>query len=165
MVYQKHRVMPGLVIGFFRLQERYQPNRQVMPKAWMGITPVMETVEVLPVLPAIISILSFFRTDGLQCLFVPYPYASGLQAKQINQVFEDAKKQTTSAAYLKGKFAGLTESVTLHFERYGYLENRIVFECGSLSPCTINTAEGYLNLIKPGVINEHIIKYSHIATP
>jgi len=75
-------------------------------------------------------------------LFVPYPYATSVEPSAITRVFE----------------------VTVHIERYGYLEDRLVFECGSLAPCTIKLGEGYMELIKPGVINEHIIRYNHVAT-
>jgi hypothetical protein len=66
---------------------------------------------------------------------------------------------------MKGKFDLLSEAATIQIERYGYLEDRIVFECGSLAPCTIKMGDGFLELIKPGVINEHIIRYNHVATP
>ncbi len=72
---------------------------------------------------------------------------------------------TTVAAYLKGTFGQLSELATVNIERYGYLEDRIVFECGSLAPCTIKLAEGYLDLIKPGIINEHIIRFNYIPAP
>ena len=97
-------------------------------------------------------------------LFVPYPYATSVDASVITRVFDTAKKQTSTGSYLKGKFGLLNEAATVHIERYGYLEDRVVFECGSLAPCTIRFGAGFLELIKPGVINEHIIRYDHVAT-
>ena len=38
--------------------------------------------------------------------------------------------QASSAALMKGKFNLLSEAGTIQIERYGYLEGRIVFECG-----------------------------------
>ena len=109
--------------------------------------------------------IKFFEDRWLGMMFIPYPYATKVEAPAITQVFDTARNQVSSAAYMKGKFDLLTEAATIQIERYGYLEDRIVFECGSLSPCTIKLGEDFLELIKPGVINEHIIRYSHVATP
>ena len=109
--------------------------------------------------------IKFFEDRWLGIMFVPYPYASDIEPPLIAQVFDRAKNKTSSASYMKGKFDLLAEPATLQIERYGYLEDRIVFECGSLSPCTIKLDNGSLELIKPGVINEHIIKYNHVNLP
>jgi hypothetical protein len=106
--------------------------------------------------------IKFFKNRWIAMLYVPYPYATSVESSMITRVFEEAKKMTSGASYLKGTFRQLSESATVHIERYGYLEDRIVFECGSLAPCTIKLGEGYLDLIKPGVINEHIIRYNHV---
>jgi hypothetical protein len=107
--------------------------------------------------------IRFFPERWLAMLFLPYPYADQVTSTNINQVFDAARAQTTSSAYLRGTFGILEQKATLQIERYGYLEDRILFECGSLAPCTIKLGDGYLELIKPGVINEHIIRYRHIA--
>ena len=107
--------------------------------------------------------IKFFQNQWIAMLYVPYPYASSVEPRAINAVFDEAKKQITSSSFIRGKFGHLDEKATLQFERYGYLDDQIVFECGALSPCTIKMSDGYLELIKPGVINEHIIKYNHFA--
>jgi hypothetical protein len=109
--------------------------------------------------------IKFFEDRWLAIMFVPYPYAQTLDASLIKQVFNRARKKASGAAYLRGKFGLLSDSATLQIERYGYLEDRIIFECGSLAPCTIRMSDGFLELIKPGVINEHIIRYDHVASP
>lgn len=109
--------------------------------------------------------IKFFADRWVGMLFIPYPYATGVDAPVVTQVFEAARKQASSAALMKGKFDLLSEAATIQIERYGYLEDHIVFECGSLAPCTIKMGDGFLELIKPGVINEHIIRYNHVATP
>ena len=108
--------------------------------------------------------IRFFAERWLAILFLPYPYAEQVDGATITGVFDAARAQTTSSAYLRGTFDRLEQKATLQIERYGYLEDRIIFECGSMAPCTIRLGEGYLELIKPGVINEHIIRYRHIAT-
>lgn len=107
--------------------------------------------------------LKFYPDRWLGMLFLPYPYASSVETETIAQVFATARKQTSGSSYLKGKFGHLQEKATMHIERYGYLEDRIAFECGSLAPCTIKLGDAYLELIKPGIINEHIIRYNHVA--
>jgi hypothetical protein len=107
--------------------------------------------------------IRFYADRWLAMMFLPYPYAESVDPAAIARVFDAARAQTTSSAYLRGTFGELEEKATLHIERYGYIEDRIIFECGSLSPCTIRMGEGELELIKPGVINEHIIRYLYVA--
>ena len=107
--------------------------------------------------------IKIFENQWIAMLFVPYPYATTVSSSAITRVFEQAKKQTSGSAYLRGTFGQLSEPATVQIEKFGYLEDRLVFECGSLAPCTIRLGEDYLELIKPGVINEHIIKYNHVT--
>jgi len=106
--------------------------------------------------------IRFFPERWLGMLFLPYPYALQVDPAVIPAVFDAARAQTASAAYLRGTFGLLQQKATLQIERYGYLEDRIVFECGALAPCTIRLGAGHLDLIKPGVINEHIVRYRHV---
>lgn len=109
--------------------------------------------------------IKFFDDRWVGMMFIPYPYAIEVEDRVVSQVFTKARKQVSSAAILRGKYGLLSEPATIQIERYGYLEDRIVFECGALSPCTIRLGDEQLELIKPGVINEHIVKYNHVATP
>jgi hypothetical protein len=108
--------------------------------------------------------IKFFKNRWIAILYIPYPYAISVESSAIERVFVEAKKQTTGSSYLRGTFGQLAETATVQIERYGYLEDRIVFECGSLAPCTIRLGEDNLELIKPGVINQHIIRYDHVTT-
>ena len=107
--------------------------------------------------------IKLFKDQWIATLYVPYPYAASVEPAAITKALEQAKKQTTTSAYIRGRFGQLTELATAHVERFGYVEDRIIYECGSLAPCTIKLQDGYLELIKPGVINEHIIKYNHVV--
>jgi len=109
--------------------------------------------------------IKFFDERWVGMLFIPYPYAIDVASEVVDQVFNAARKQAPRAAILRGKYGLLDQAATTQIERYGYLQDRIIFECGGLSPCTIKLGEGYLELIKPGVINEHITKYDHVAIP
>ncbi len=107
--------------------------------------------------------IRFFPEQWLGMMFVPYPYAKQVAPATIYAVFDTARAQARSSAYLRGTFGVLDEKATLQIERYGYLEDRIIFECGSLAPCTIRFDDGYIELIKPGMINEHIIRYNPVV--
>ena len=107
--------------------------------------------------------IKLFENQWVGLLYVPYPYAKSVSSSAITKVFEAAKKKTAGSAYLRGKFGQLSENATIQIEKFGYLEDRLVFECGSLAPCTIKLHDDYLELVKPGIINEHIIKYNHVV--
>jgi len=107
--------------------------------------------------------IKLFENQWVGMLYVPYPYAKTVSSSAITKVFEAAKRKTAGSAYLRGTFGQLNENATIQIEKFGYLEDRLVFECGSLAPCTIKLHDDYLELVKPGVINEHIIKYNHIV--
>jgi len=108
--------------------------------------------------------IKLFKDQWIVTLHVPYPSATTVTADAIDKVFEQIKKQTSTRAYVRGTFGQLTEKATAQVEKYGYVEDKIIYECGSLAPCSIKLHEDYLELIKPGVINEHIIKFNHIVT-
>jgi len=107
--------------------------------------------------------IRFFPQQWLGMMFLPYPYAKQVEPVTIQRVFDAARAQARSSAYLRGTFGELDEKATLQIERYGYLEDRVIFECGSLAPCTIRFGDGYIELIKPGMINEHIIRYNPVV--
>ena len=107
--------------------------------------------------------IKLFEDQWIATVYIPLPYASSVEPTAITKVLEEAKNQTSTSAYLRGKFGQLTELATAQVERFGYLEDRIVFECGSLAPCTIIMGDGFLELTKPGMLNEHIIRYTQVV--
>ena len=106
-------------------------------------------------------------TDGgkqwVALLHIPLPYASTVDEAVIPKIFEKIRKRLHSSSFVRDTFGYLDEKATVQFEHFGYMQDKIIFECGSLSPCTIKPADGYLELIKPGMLNEHIIKYDHVV--
>ena len=97
-------------------------------------------------------------------LHIPLPYAANVDETDIPKIFEKIRNRLSSSAFIRDTFGYLDEKATVQFERFGYMQDKIIFECGSLAPCSIIPADGYLELIKPGMINEHIIKYNHIVS-
>ncbi len=111
--------------------------------------------------------MKLYADEGQQwvaLLHIPLPYASTVDEAVIPKIFENIRKQLHSSSFVRDTFGYLDEKATVQFERFGYMQDKIIFECGSLAPCTIKPADGYLELIKPGMLNEHIIKYDHIVT-
>ncbi|MCK4704027.1 MAG: hypothetical protein KAT90_00985, partial [Gammaproteobacteria bacterium] len=96
-------------------------------------------------------------------LHIPLPYASTVDEAVIPNIFEKIRKKVNASAFLRDDFGYLKEKATVQFENFGYMQDMLIFECGSLSPCSIIPSDGYLELVKPGMINEHIIKYDHIT--
>jgi len=107
--------------------------------------------------------IKLYKDQWIATLHIPFPSATTVEPAAIDKVFEQVKKQATTRAYIRGTFGQLTEPATVQVEKYGYMEDKIIFECGSLAPCSIKLGDSYLELIKPGVINEHIIKFNHIV--
>lgn len=108
--------------------------------------------------------IKLFKDQWIVTLHVPYPSATSVTPDAIDKVFDQIKKQTTTRAYVRGTFGHLPEKATAQVEKYGYIEDKIIYECGSLAPCSIKLYDDYLELIKPGVINEHIIKFNHVVS-
>jgi hypothetical protein len=107
--------------------------------------------------------IKLFKDQWIITLHIPYPSATTVTPDTVDKVFEQIKKQTKTRAYVRGTYGQLAEPATAEVEKYGYVEDKIIYECGSLAPCTIKLYDGYLELIKPGVINEHIIKFNHVV--
>ncbi len=107
--------------------------------------------------------IKIFKDQWVAMLYIPYPYAKTVSDQAITRVFEAAKAQTGGSAYLRGEFGQLEQLATVQIEKFGFLDDVLVFECGALSPCTIKVHDDYIELVKPGVINEHIIKYTHVV--
>ena len=107
--------------------------------------------------------IKLFKDQWIITLHIPYPSAMTVEPEAVEKVFQQIKKQATTRAYVRGTYGQLTEPATAQVEKYGYIEDKIIYECGSLAPCSIKLGDDYLELIKPGVINEHIIKFNHVV--
>jgi len=108
--------------------------------------------------------LKFFDDRWVALLFVPYPYALEVDAGQVARAFAAARAGAASPSYLRGAFGAFDRAATAQIERYGYLpDRRIAFECGALSACTISVGDDMIELVKPGIVNPHIVRYRHVA--
>ncbi len=109
--------------------------------------------------------IKFFEDQWVATLYIPFQYSRSLDSTTIDKALTEARKQTDSPAYIRDTFGHLQERAIATIEKFGYAEDRILFECNSVSPCSVELKDGFLELIKPGMINEHIIKYNHVTDP
>jgi len=109
--------------------------------------------------------IKMYPEQWIALLYVPYPYATKVTPDMIDAVFEKVVRESESGSFTRSKFDVLDEAATVHVEKYEIVEGQIQFQCGSINPCAIRlyNDENYLELVKSGIINEHIIKFDHIT--
>ena len=91
--------------------------------------------------------MKLYTGEGQQwvaMLHIPLPYASSVDPAVIPEIFKKIRKKINTSAFIRDDFGYLEEKATVQFERFGYMQDKIIFECGSLAPCTIKPADGYL---------------------
>lgn len=107
--------------------------------------------------------IKIYPEQWIALLYVPYPYAAKVSAAMIDQVFEKIERKSASGSFTRDKFGVLEEAATVHVEKYEMVEGQLQFQCGSLNPCAVRFYDSYLELVKSGIINEHLIKFDHIT--
>ena len=80
-------------------------------------------------------------------LHIPLPYASTVDEADIPNIFEKIRKKVNASAFLRDDFGYLKEKATVQLENSGHIQDLLIFECGSLSRCSIIPSDGYLELI------------------
>jgi hypothetical protein len=107
--------------------------------------------------------IKFYPEEWITILYIPYPYASTVNSDTINKALKKVNRESESGSFTRSTFDILEEAATVHVEKYEIVEGQIQFQCGSISPCAIRLYSKYLELIKSGIINEHIIKFDHVT--
>ncbi|GEM_PF-2629286 len=107
--------------------------------------------------------LKFYPDQWVIMLYVPYPYSQTLKERILHDVFREVKKQAKSKAYIRGSFGFLEKKATAHVETYEMKEpGKAVFECDGTAPCRVTFGDGYMEMRKAGMLNDHIIKFNRI---
>jgi hypothetical protein len=107
--------------------------------------------------------IKLYPEQWIAILYIPYPYAATVSSDTINGVFKKVKRESESGSFTRSKFDLLDEAATVHVEKYEIVKEQIQFKCGSINPCAVRFSDNYLELIKSGIINEHIVKFDHIT--
>ena len=106
--------------------------------------------------------IKLYPEQWITVLYIPFDYATTLDSEIINKVLNKVELQSESGSFTRSKFGILEEAATAHVEKYEIIEGQLQFQCGSINPCAIRFYDNYLELVKSGIINEHIIKFDHI---
>lgn len=107
--------------------------------------------------------IKLYPEQWVAILYVPYPYASSVTSDMIDGVFEKIDRNSETGAFTRSKFDILDQAATVHVEKYEMVEGQLQFQCGSLNPCAIRFYDNYIELVKSGIINEHLIKFDHVT--
>lgn len=106
--------------------------------------------------------IKLYPEQWIAVLYIPYPYAANVKPGTINAVFKKVKHGSESGSFTRSTFDLLDEAATVHVEKYEAVKEQLQFKCGSVNPCAVRFYDTYLELVKSGIINEHIIKFDHV---
>lgn len=106
--------------------------------------------------------IKLYPDNWVALLYLPYPYSKEVTPDMINGVFTEAKRQITTPSYTRNTFGVLREAATIHMEQSEIIEGQTQFKCGSVNPCALRFGKDYVELVKSGIINEHLVKFNHI---
>ena len=96
-------------------------------------------------------------------LYIPWPYAEEVTAATIQGLFRHLDQHARAGAYIRGRFELLEQAAVATVETYKLVDGAIVFECGTMSVCSLHRRESHVELVRPGIINEHITRYDFVA--
>lgn len=103
--------------------------------------------------------MKFYPPIRVIRLFIPYPYSTAVKAEAISSVFEEVSKKTVGDAFIRGKFGEMDENVIANIGTVKTGSDVILFDCESSSPCKIIFMDNSLQLIKKGILADHILDY------
>lgn len=106
--------------------------------------------------------IKFYPDKRFVRLYIPYPYSEEVSSVAINAAFAAAFKRTTGSAYIRDKFDVMEQPVVAHIDSYRVVEGTVMYDCGKARPCRIEFDDGSMNEVKPGVVMEHNIPYTHV---
>ena len=106
--------------------------------------------------------IKMYPEQWIALLYVPFPYAKEVTPDTIDKAFKNVKRVSETGSFTRDTFGVLKEAATVHVEKYEMVEGQLQFQCGSLNPCAVRFYDDYIELVKSGIINEHIIKFDHI---
>ncbi len=107
--------------------------------------------------------IKFYPDQWVIMLYVPYPYSLSADSATLHQAFRNIKRQARSKSYIKSTFGILKEKATAHIETYQMLDDSTaMFECDGTAPCRVKFNGDYMEMIKAGMINNHIIGFTRI---
>lgn len=107
--------------------------------------------------------IKMYPEQWIALLYVPYPYANTVTPQMIDQVFEKVSLVSETGSFTRDTYGVLEQAATVHVEKYEMIKGQLQFQCGSINPCAVRFYDEFIELVKSGIINEHIIKFDHIT--
>jgi len=106
--------------------------------------------------------IKYYPDKWVILLYIPFPYSTSVAPETVHQVFAKVKAMVNSSAFVKDKFGLLDEAATANVEPYHIENGRALFACGSSGTCATKFIDGNIQIIKQGILGEHIIEYEHV---
>ena len=107
--------------------------------------------------------IKMYPDEWIALLYIPYPYAPKVTADMVDEVFKNVTHRSETGSFTRDTFGVLEESATIHIEKYEMIKGQLQFQCGSINPCAVRFYDDFIELVKSGIINEHLIKFDHIV--
>lgn len=106
--------------------------------------------------------MKFYPPNRVIRLFIPYPYSTTVKAEAISRVFAQVSKKSIGDAFIRGKFGVMDQDVIANIGTVKIGGDVILFDCDSSSPCKVIFMDNALQVVKKGILADHIIEYEHI---
>ncbi len=106
--------------------------------------------------------VKFYPNNRVIRLYISYPYSKQVSPEVISKVFKKVSGQTTGNAYIRDTFGLLDKPIVAHLDVFRRIDGEIKFDCGASAPCTIEFLDGLIQVVKKGIVKDHIIKYEHV---
>ncbi len=106
--------------------------------------------------------IKFYSPNRIIRLFIPYPYSLNVEQDAINKTFEMVNNKSLGDAFIRGKFGIMEREVIASIATVKLSNKMIWFDCDSSNPCRIIFNKKGLDIIKKGIIKDHITSYEHI---
>jgi hypothetical protein len=108
--------------------------------------------------------LGLLPDQRIALLYIPWPYAASVDHQVVNGIYRGLARNDARAAYIRDSFRLLEQEAVVSIEPYAVIGEEIVFECSALAPCRIRIHNGYVEMVRPGIINEHITRYDPLPS-
>lgn len=107
--------------------------------------------------------IKFYPENRIIRLYIPFPYSKTVKPESINLAFDAAAKKTAGSAYIRDKFGIMDEPIVAHLDFFRWVDEQVMYDCGKSKPCRVLFGDGFMTVIKPGIVLEHKIRYERVS--
>ena len=109
--------------------------------------------------------IKFYPENRIVRLYIPYPYSKTVKPESINLAFNTAIYVSEGSAYIRDKFGVMDEPIIAHLDFFRWVDEQVMYDCGKSMPCRVQFDNGFMTVIKPGIVLEHKIRYERVSAP